>query len=655
LQDGTQTHPFKTINAGEAAANTGEEIRVQQGTYRLAASITLKPGVYLHGGYDGGWNLNGNRTTTIISGEGVVRCMSGSNLTSATTIENFTVNNGYATGGSGYGGGLYLINNSSPLINNCVFTSNKANISGGGIYGDHSSMTVSNCAFTSNSAANNYGGGICTYISVSPVIKGCQFTSNSANNNYGGGVCNIQTSAQVMNCIFTSNSAKQGGGLFNHFSADPVITNCVFTGNTTPNFGGGMFNFTSTPEVKNCTFTANTASNGGGIFNFNGSSPVLTNTIVFDNNGTLNFASSTSTPTANYSCIKDGTYAGTNDISVEPMFVNGPAGDVHIPVTSECVDSGSATAASLGLDYLHGYGTNPNGVNGDAGTVDMGYHYTGYTIAAISPLLITTVSPLTNGMDGSPYSVQLVATGGVTPDTWSVKAGSLPLGLTLDASGLLHGTPTTFETTSFTIEVRDSQPVVNDKVFSLTITPPGAAIPLTAGFNLFSIPVIPTDTSISSVIGNQLAGQTAYIYSFSPASGWSIGYYDDTAGAWKGTVTTIDPDKAYWIKITGAVTLEVAGNLSTTDRTIALKGGSANFVGTAYNVTRTMAQTNLSSYITSADRIWGFNNSWNPAIYSGGVWSGGLNTTGFEPGRGYWVIKNSAGDASWDYPKPSGY
>jgi hypothetical protein len=280
----------------------------------------------------------------------------------------------------------------------------------------------------------------------------------------------------------------------------------------------------------------------------------------------------------------------------------------------------------------------------------MGYHYTGYTAQGIAKLVITTASPLPDGMQGSVYSLQLIATGGVTPDTWAVKSGVLPQGLILDTTGLLHGTPTTFESKTFTVEVTDSQPLKATKQFTLTTTPPGLKVPLSAGFNLFSLPVIPSDASISKVIGNQLAGQAAYVYSYSPASGWSIGYYDDTSGTWKGALTTIDPDKGYWVKVSSAVTLEVTGNLSGTNRTIPLKGASPNLVGTAYNTTQTMSQTGLSGYLQSSDKVWGFiNNTWKPAVYSG-TWSGALTT--FEPGRGYWVIKNSAGDVSWVYPKP---
>ena len=72
---GSQTSPFKTINSTEAAASSGDEIRVKQGTYSLTApstgTITLKSGVYLRGGYDSIWTQTGTPGATVIDGGGI--------------------------------------------------------------------------------------------------------------------------------------------------------------------------------------------------------------------------------------------------------------------------------------------------------------------------------------------------------------------------------------------------------------------------------------------------------------------------------------------------------------------------------------------------------------------------------------------------------
>jgi hypothetical protein len=76
-------------------------------------------------------------------------------------------------------------------------------------------------------------------------------------------------------------------------------------------------------------------------------------------------------------------------------------------------------------------------------------------VASQVQLAITTTSvPLAN--EFTPYSVQLAATGGTIPYTWSISTGALPAGLSLSSSGLISGTPTVSGSFSFTAQVVDS-------------------------------------------------------------------------------------------------------------------------------------------------------------------------------------------------------
>ncbi len=63
-----------------------------------------------------------------------------------------------------------------------------------------------------------------------------------------------------------------------------------------------------------------------------------------------------------------------------------------------------------------------------------------------------------NGTLNTPFNVLLTANGGFTPYTWSVVTGSLPSGLSLNAStGLISGVPGATGLTNLVVQVEDSQ------------------------------------------------------------------------------------------------------------------------------------------------------------------------------------------------------
>jgi hypothetical protein len=94
------------------------------------------------------------------------------------------------------------------------------------------------------------------------------------------------------------------------------------------------------------------------------------------------------------------------------------------------------------------------------------------------PLTIATTS-LPSTVVGLAYSSALRGSGGLAPYSWSLSAGALPLGFTLNpATGAISGTSTERGTSSFTVQISDSSnPVkVASQALSINIGDPATSV-----------------------------------------------------------------------------------------------------------------------------------------------------------------------------------
>jgi Putative Ig domain len=98
------------------------------------------------------------------------------------------------------------------------------------------------------------------------------------------------------------------------------------------------------------------------------------------------------------------------------------------------------------------------------------------TIEKPAILSISTQS-LPAGMTATGYSASLQATGGVSPYTWSLTEGQLPAGLVLNSAGTITGTPVLVGTSTFTVQVADSEvntsgpnPMTAKAQFTITVS-----------------------------------------------------------------------------------------------------------------------------------------------------------------------------------------
>ena len=134
----------------------------------------------------------------------------------------------------------------------------------------------------------------------------------------------------------------------------------------------------------------------------------------------------------------------------------------------------------------------------------------------LAPLTITTTS-LPSSQLGVAYSQTLAATGGATPYTWSLASGTLPTGLALNAStGVISGTPTTPQTSNFTVKVTDSETPAVSQTASLSILVSG---------NVATLQVLPQPNTVGFGASVQFFAQDAsgntipVTWSVSPANG----------------------------------------------------------------------------------------------------------------------------------------
>jgi hypothetical protein len=166
-----------------------------------------------------------------------------------------------------------------------------------------------------------------------------------------------------------------------------------------------------------------------------------------------------------------------------------PNGIVGVPYSfTETINTGY-----LPSNCLYYSGTSPGGVNPTGAltlsgtpTLQGTYNFTircgdfysetayGSFSLTVNPALSITTSSLPAGFTTVAYSQQVMAAGGTgTGYSFSVSAGSLPGGLTLDApSGTISGTPTAVGPNSFTIKVTDSGSGSATKVYSVPIYAP---------------------------------------------------------------------------------------------------------------------------------------------------------------------------------------
>ncbi|MFK7804222.1 MAG: choice-of-anchor Q domain-containing protein [Anaerolineae bacterium] len=399
---------YTDLQTALASATAGDEIWVATGTYTpgslLTHTFTLTDGVGLYGGFAATETVRSQRdwvaNETILSGDygnddiktssgaltetaGIVgtnaaNVVSSFGVTTTAVLDGFTITSGSAKSLNGCracGGGLYN-NGGSPTLSNLLVIGNLAKF-GAGLFTFNSSPTLTNITFSGNLATG--GGGAIYNANGHLELIDVAMLNNIAIDS-GGGMFNTDSSKPVLtNVLIQGNSSGYGGGIYSVDNSEPTLTNVVLSGNEAIYYGGGLFNnggtnsrrvgvpITNHPVLTNVTISGNSAGEGGGgIYNYL-SSPMITNSIIWNNQAisVTNTTTATmhnegsSSPTFTHSLIANSGGSGAswetilgidngNNLDTDPLFqlaidpMSAPTnvGDLQLQTDSPAIDAG---------------------------------------------------------------------------------------------------------------------------------------------------------------------------------------------------------------------------------------------------------------------------------------------------------------------------
>jgi hypothetical protein len=307
-----------------------------------------------------------------------------------------------------YGGGIYLDDESNPLIIQCEINynflgDNASWVCGGGFYAaNQSSPVIKNVIVKSNGMGNHagwyYGGGIfiqvCKNVILENLVIDSNYTGNGVGNgwNSGAGIYFeknfispdtirskiMLTNVKIINNILGDSCSHYFGGGISVTQCDTIIgINLLITNNI---LGVGEFNWfggaglyiedTSNLFLINSTIANNIradsgAVDGSGLYTVNGSVSVL-NCIFWDPNTLHEIWDNDSIFTANYSNIRGG-YSGLFNINIDPSFIGN--GNYHLQSNSLCIGSGNLAGAPT-FDIDNDPRPLPIGTNPDLGAYE---------------------------------------------------------------------------------------------------------------------------------------------------------------------------------------------------------------------------------------------------------------------------------------------
>lgn len=292
-----QDHPG--VAEALAAAPDGAEVHVAAGTWDVRGIAVAGRAVTIVGA---------GTDQTILSGGGVAR---GFHVTAGSRLamRELTVRDCMATQG---GGGAFLVESASLLLDRCSLVGNRGGDHGGAIMMHGTGeVLIERSSFIGNAAMHNpYGDGGAIFAGGGGnrlVIESTIFRQNHAP--YHAGAVAAFTPSRFNNCIFDRNTASLGGAVRTYHVGNLLtFTNCTFVDNS-GGLASAILSYYGDIRLVNCAFRGP----GSLLYTLYGGS--------FHGAGCV---------------MSSGTLAGHGNITADPQI-----GPDYVPLpTSPCIDAG---------------------------------------------------------------------------------------------------------------------------------------------------------------------------------------------------------------------------------------------------------------------------------------------------------------------------
>ena len=391
--NGSASNPYNTIQAAINAASNGDIIKVAKGTYSGSLKIVQK--VSLIGGYAGNGNFNTadpQANVTVIKGTGAAPCIlveiyseaSGSMTISGftiregaygikldgvwsgslnnITIENNIIENNGTQDVRQHGGGIGLEGNNVKIQNNVIRNNTAGRGAAIGVTGNMTGVRIADNRIENNTGYDDHAGGMS--IIGTGTITGNTFDGNVAAASlgwgWGGAIVifsddNTRSTVTLSHNVYHNNHAPdRGGAVFVDDGSTVQMEHELFYNNTSGKSGSAIYvdaDWRNNPSVLNmdhCTVSGNSTA---AAMYVEGSNVTVQNSI-FWNNGSDFEVDAGGRLTVTYTLTQQG-YAGTGNISSNPLFVDATGGDFHVqstngrynPATGQFVNGGANSPA----------------------------------------------------------------------------------------------------------------------------------------------------------------------------------------------------------------------------------------------------------------------------------------------------------------------